>query len=186
MEHGLWGGGRRGRGAAGTRRRRGNGSEFGRGLSPRPPVRSLGCFPCLHSKRRLAKKIRTSVAAGGAHPPGPDRLFWHITGWRAARTVRLVQNFFASRLMLCRHGKQPGERRRKRPRLTSSPASSLPRPHLALSQATPTPSLIPSFASYIFHLLSLSRIPTPNATATAAVCSFHPSSPLPYLEISLA
>ena len=101
------------------------GGEMGVSLAeaflPRPPVRSLGCFPCLHSKRRLAKKIRTSVAAGGAHPPGPDRLFWHITGWRAARTVRLVQNFFASRLMLCRHGKQPGERRRKRPRLTSSP-----------------------------------------------------------------
>ena len=102
------------------------GGEMGASLAEaflpvRPFARSFGCFPCLHSKRRLAKKIRTSVAAGGAHPPGPDRLFWHITGWRAARTVRLVQNFFASRLMLCRHGKQPGARRRKRPRLTSSP-----------------------------------------------------------------
>ena len=39
-----------------------------------PLSRSLGCFPCLHSIRRLAKKFCTRHAAGGAFRAGPSLL----------------------------------------------------------------------------------------------------------------
>ena len=75
----------------------------------RTPAGSFGCFPCLHSKRRLAKKICTSYAAGGAVRAGPS-LLAHCRRRTAAHAARHVQNFFASHLMLCRHGRQPSER----------------------------------------------------------------------------
>ena len=154
-------------------------------LPVRPPARSFGCFPCLHSKRRLAKKIRTSDAAGG-RLPSRTGLFWHTVGGRQPMLRAVCRT--SLQVLLCYAGMESSRAREgSRDQGLPAPSASLPWPHLALSQATPSPSFLPSFASYIFHLLLLSRIPTPNATARQRpICSFHPSSPLPYLEISLA
>ena len=117
----------------------------------RSPARSFGCFPCLHSKRRLAKKICTSSAAGGRSGPS---LSWHSAA--AHGCARRAEVLSKSSYGMQAWKAAAGERERG-PSEAGSPHLGLvatPRPN----QATPTP-LPPS--SCIFHLLSLSGIPNP-------------------------
>ena len=142
-------------------------------LPARPPVRSFGCFPCLHSKRRLAKKICTSVAAGGALP-GRTVPFGTLPGnGRVPRCLPRAELLCKSSYAM--QAWKAVERERKK----EAEARRLPRPRSpghTSHRARPL-LLIPSSASYIFHLLSLSRFPStshPKCCHRQRHASFHP------------
>ena len=128
-------------------------------LPVRPPARSFGCFPCLHSKRRLAKKIRTSDAAGG-RLPSRTGLFCHTVGGRQPMLRAVCRT--SLQVLLCYAGMESSRAREgSRDQGLPAPSASLPWPHLALSQATPTLSFIPSFICLI-HIPSAFAFKNPH------------------------
>ena len=143
----------------------------------RPFALSAAFHACI-AKGDLQKRSAHQLQQGAPYRAGPS-LLAHYQGTAGSRAACLVQNFFASRLMLCRHGKQLSGRGRRRPRLVDS---------LGLApQATPRTepghsySFLPSFLplphtySICFRFQdSFPRPPHPKCCHRQRHASFHP------------